>query len=429
MPKGTGWLLVALVVALGAFGAWRFYDAQVRAPRTSAEAESKRISAAEGTRNSGSPTGGAQGFSPQQFGSWGSKPPEQQFEANELIVSDPPQAFTASIAGLGYTVVESTRLNNLGISMYRLRIPAGTTVEEARRSLAASYPGIVLDANHHYQPQGGPGEFSAKLPRALAGWSAAKAGCGAGIRLGMIDAAVDVNHPALKGQDVEFRSFNRGGTRTGTPDHGTAVAAIMVGRPEWGGLLPGATLKAGNMFETNEVGREVGSAVGLVKSIDWLLGEKLHVINFSVAGSDNTVVRGVIDKVKAKNLIMVAAAGNWGTDQRPAYPAAYSEVIAVTAFGEKGVQYSHANFGTYIDFAAPGVDVYVAAPGGTGKIESGTSFASPFISVLSALEVARGRADDITALQKLFTQTLIDLGPQGKDKLFGWGFVAKQPAC
>jgi subtilisin family serine protease len=203
----------------------------------------------------------------------------------------------------------------------------------------------------------------------------------------------------------------------------------MVGKPEWGGLLPGAVLRAGNMFETNEVGRDVGSAVGLMKSMDWLLGENLQAINFSVAGADNKIVRDIIEKAKAKNVAMIAAGGNWGTDQRPAYPAAYDEVMAVTAFGDKGVLYSHANFGAYIDFAAPGVDVFTATPGGGGKLQSGTSFASPFVTVLTALEVARGRAPDPKSIIPLLSQTVIDLGAKGRDDQFGWGYVAKQPAC
>ena len=93
----------------------------------------------------------------------------------------------------------------------------------------------------------------------------------------MIDNGVEVNHPALKGQKVEFRSFHKKGRRPGPNDHGTAVAAIMVGKPEWGGLLPGAELKAANMFEMNEVGRVVGSSVALLRAVNWLATMKVKV--------------------------------------------------------------------------------------------------------------------------------------------------------
>ena len=438
LPKGAGLMVVALVVALAAWGGWKWHATE-QAKKELAEkraAEVRRLSV-QGEPRSVAVGGGGGGapaatFTPQQFGAWGAIPPEQQYEAGEVIVADPPPAFATSIGSLGFAVLETFRLNNIGTSVYRLRIPVGMSVDEARRRLAVQYPGISLDANHHYQAQqlqGRPADFPAKLPRALAGWNPGTPGCGAGVRLGMVDAAVDVNHPALRGQDIQFRSFHKEGSRAGSADHGTAVAAIMVGKPEWGGLLPGATLRAGNMFETNEVGKDVGSAVGLLKSVDWLLAEKVQAINFSVAGSDNKIVRGIIEKIAAKNLVIVAAAGNWGTDQRPAFPAAYNEVMAVTAFGDRGTLYAHANFGPYIDFAAPGVDVFTAVPGGGGKLQSGTSFASPFLAVLAALEVARGQPGNKASMQSLLSKTIIDLGPAGRDPQFGWGYVAKQPAC
>jgi subtilisin family serine protease len=429
MPKGVGWLVGILIVVCAAAGGWYAYDSAQKKKALEA-ADAKRIELQGQQRPSSAPAPlSNQTFAPQQFGTWGSKPPEMQFVPGEIIVSNAPQTFADAVGGLGYAVLETIRLNNLNMTVYRLRVPNGVTVEQARQNLAARFPGVTFDANHEFQPQAGPSDFAAKLPRALAGWSGGSVTCGNGIRLGMIDAAVDVNHPALKGQNIEFRSFHPQGSGPGPADHGTAVAAIMVGRPEWGGLLPGATLKAGNMFQTNEVGAQIGSAVGLMKSIDWLLGENLQAINFSVAGADNKIVREVIDKAKSKKIAMVAAAGNWGTDQRPAYPAAYDEVMAITAFGDKGVLYSHANYGPYIDFAAPGVDVFVAAPGGVGKLESGTSFASPFVTVLAALEVARGRSGDPNTIIGVLNQTVVDLGPKGRDPQFGWGYVAKQPAC
>ncbi len=171
-----------------------------------------------------------------------------------------------------------------------------------------------------------------------------------------------------------------------------------------------------------------------MKSINWLVGENLHAINVSVAGTDNKVMRIIVRKSLANMVILVAAAGNWATDKRPAFPAAYDDVLAVTAFGERGVLYSHANFGPYIDFAAPGVNIYTATPDGGGKLQSGTSFASPYLTVLIALEVARANAKKsaFTAagnLRSYLSKTTVDMGPKGKDQKFGWGYVKMQPAC
>ncbi|MDP6574248.1 MAG: S8 family serine peptidase [Rhodospirillales bacterium] len=353
--------------------------------------------------------------------------PENEYEEGEILVANPPQGFENSIGSLGFRITERTRLPELDFSVYRLKLPRGTTVKQARRLLAAEYPGISVDANHYFQAQARP-EFPKSLPRPLIGWGKAKKACGAGIRLGMIDGAVDVSHPALKGQKIKFKSFHKSGRGPGPKDHGTAVAAIMIGKPEWGGLVPGATLLAGNMFEKKETGKVVGSSIGLIKSIAWMVKSKVHAVNMSVAGADNKIVRAALDKGKEKGLIFVAAAGNWGKKgNKPAYPAAYKRVFAVTALNKKKLVYSHANQGKYIDFAAPGVKIWTAVPGG-GRFQSGTSMASPFISVMIAQLRAKG-GKSAGALRKKLKGAAVDLGKKGKDKIFGYGLVIQEPKC
>ncbi len=100
----------------------------------------------------------------------------------------------------------------------------------------------------------------------------------------------------------------------------------------------------------------------------------------------------------------------------------------MTAIADDKTVYKNANTGDYIDFAAPGVEIYTAVPGG-GRIQHGTSFASPFVAVLIALDVAQGKAPDAQAIRQAFQATSIDLGPKGKDQTFGYGFVNRAPAC
>ncbi len=156
--------------------------------------------------------------------------------------------------------------------------------------------------------------------------------------------------------------------------------------------------------------------------------EKITVVNLSIAGTDNKVVRVAFGKARKKGLVMVAAAGNWGSGSKPAYPAAYKQVVAVTAFNDRKLIYSRANTGKYIDFAAPGVRVWTAIPGG-GRFQSGTSFASPYIAVLMALEVAKGGRKNMDSLRGILRKNIIDMGVPGKDQIFGWGFVHKAAKC
>ena len=431
MPKGIAYLIGALVVLVAGLGGYLWYESTKKVASTApakAEVRSMRVDQGGGGSAGSAGTGSGSGAG-QNVASvpWSKRPPEDRFEQGEVLVVDPPKDFINGAKRLGFKVIETARLSGLDIDVYRMKVPGGTSVVEARRMLAAEFPGLTVDANHHFETQALK-DYVKQLARAQIGWRKAGATCGAGVRIGMIDAPVDVTHPALKGQDVEFKSFHRKNRRPGKADHGTAVAAMLVGKPDWGGLLPGASLKAVNMFEVNETGRTVGNAMALLKGMNWLAKQNVHVINLSVAGTNNKAVRKAFQIATKKKLIMVAAAGNWGTETKPAYPAAYKDVVAVTAFGKKRAIYTKANRGSYIDFAAPGVKIYTAVPGG-GRLQTGTSFASPYLAALVGFLVKSGSKKDANKLRKLLSGRVQDLGDPGKDKVYGYGFVKLQPKC
>jgi subtilisin family serine protease len=193
--------------------------------------------------------------------------------------------------------------------------------------------------------------------------------------------------------------------------------------------LPGATLKAANMFERNAAGSNAGHAMALLRGLDWLLRERVSVINMSIAGGNNAAVEKGIAAAHDKGVAVVAAAGNWGRADKPAYPAAIEQVFAVTAIDSYDGIYELANKGNYIDFAAPGVNVLTAAPGGGSRRQSGTSFAAPFLTAILALEIANGRGGNVAALQGGLARLSRDLGPSGRDPTYGAGFVQARPQC
>lgn len=424
------WVVAGLCIVLaGVAGMWIYVSTLDSEKETTGIARSGMGTAvsAEGKAGGGSSavkatvtlgnTGGFGGFSP-----------DDDYEKGEIIVVNPPKRFSDTVRQLGFSITERVQLSELSLDLYRLRTPAGMRVPDARKLLRGRFPGLAVDANHNFQVQGVE-DYLKNLPRALIGWRKATPGCGGGIRIGMIDAPVDVRHPALSGQRIEYRSFHKKERRPGPADHGTAIAGMLVGKPKWGGLLPGAELFAANMFEVNDTGRVVGSGMGLLKAINWLSQKRVQVINLSVAGADNKVVKTAFQRARKKGMIIVAAAGNWGKKgNKPAFPAAYKDVLAVTAFGVGKSIYSKANTGDYIDFAAPGVKIYTAVPGG-GRIQSGTSFATPFVSVLLALQIEQGSAKKPATLRKFMRGHSIDLGASGRDDVFGWGFVNLQPRC
>ena len=356
--------------------------------------------------------------------------PAARFEPGEILIVNAGSDLQRQLSDLGYQVIETARLRTLSMQLLRLRVPKGTSVIDAIATVRRLAPNALVDANHLFEAAGAQAASQDSWVRAVIGWPSVAGDCGAGLRIGMIDSAVDISHPALAGQRIDYRNYLDPSRRIPQADHGTAVAAILIGRPSaegWGGILPGATLKAANMFEVSDSGRLQGNVMALLRALDWLAAEQVHVVNMSMAGADNKALRYALAKAKEKGLVLVAAAGNWGSAERPAFPAAYEEVIAVTAFGRNGRAYAQANRGSYIDFAAPGVELWTAAPEG-GRYQSGTSFAAPYVSAHVAIEAARGVSNS-ASLRATLSRRATDLGAPGRDEVFGWGFVQTPPTC
>ena len=269
------------------------------------------------------------------------------------------------------------------------------------------------------------------------GWPDSCPSCGRGMRLGMIDGPVDCQSPALAGQWIERRFFfNRKDTAKMNTGHGTAIAALMIGRgATYTGLLPGAHLHAAAAFTGTSADTARGTALSVVRALDWLVSRRVMVINASFTGPDNLLVRQAMQKTARKNILVVAAAGNHGPDGPPLFPAAYDEVIAVTAVDRFQHPYSRANRGDYIDLAAPGVRVPVPCAGGDNEIcyRSGTSFAAPYCTAV-AVALAKGGGTDrgtggIRGVRNLLEKTALDLGAPGRDPIFGAGLVRCGRLC
>jgi subtilisin family serine protease len=122
-------------------------------------------------------------------------------------------------------------------------------------------------------------------------------------------------------------------------------------------------------------------------------------------------------------VILVAAAGNAGAKSAPLYPAADSNVIAVTATDAHDNLFTSANRGRHIAVAAPGVDILGPAPGGGYQMLTGTSVAAAHVSGVAALLLALNPALTPDAVRKLLLSTATDLGPKGRDDQFGAGLA------
>lgn len=309
-------------------------------------------------------------------------------------------------------------LSSLGLSLGRFNVPSNVALDALRAELRQTYPGLSVDFNHGYelsQSQASGPETPIDLselyrPPASGRWPAA---------IGMLDGPVTADHPVFADARLEQKAF---AAKPSDRDraHGTAVASLLVGRaPDWEGMAPDVELHVASVFSEQPQYGSIATTQSLITALDWLASQPVAIINISLAGPPNQTLETVLQRVRARGIVPVAAAGNAGPLAEPHYPAAYPTVVAVTAIDRERSLYRYAGRGDHLDFAAFGVNV-IAASGDRGfEAVTGTSFAAPVVTALLARYlIATGTPE--AALEALAADTL-DLGEPGKDLQFGQG--------
>ena len=347
-------------------------------------------------------------------------------EVGEVLVAtsdmETAETLRRTLAERGIEVRGRRTMKQLGLTLTRFLLPPEADLAGEIDSLRNEFPDLAIDANHRYRLKRGE---SARLAREWIAAGPADPECGRNVRIGMVDSLADADHPALRGQSLVQESFLAAGEKPATTEHGTALAALLIGRADAGdfaGIVPAAHLYLAAGFRARD--EDDTTAARVIEALDWLMAKDVQVINLSFAGPPNGTLELALERVLDDGRLLVAAAGNAGPRAPPAYPAAYPGVLAVTAVDARGRIYRKANRGDYIDLAAPGVDIRLAAPGGGGARRSGTSFAAPFVTGLLARILADGR-QAVDAREMLLTSAR-DLGAPGSDPLYGRGLIQAQ---
>jgi subtilisin family serine protease len=342
----------------------------------------------------------------------------ERIRRSEILALDINAGELSLARELGFRVVDTQPLRALGTSLVRLQAPDDLNLADAIDRLSRAAPAAPFDYNHIFvMPEG-------EAPEKLGSTALAPIGVrlsGRGVKVGVIDTVVDKAHPALKGQTITTKDFAASGKRDTA--HATAVASILVGEDTgegYAGLLPGATLYAANIFTLDSAGKTATDAATMILALDWLAGQDVGVINMSIAGPSSDLLEEVVERLRQRGQIVVAAVGNDGPAAPPLYPAAFETVIGVTAVDLDGKVYRRAGRGQHVDFSAPGVRVKAAVAGGSYGAVTGTSFATPVVAgMMARLHPVRDAKveDALKALRK----RVRDLGSSGRDEVYGEG--------
>jgi uncharacterized phosphosugar-binding protein len=359
--------------------------------------------------------------------------PKPRQASNFILASGlSPEALTR-LTAQGFHIETQTQ-GSIAPQIVRLRVPQGTSLTQARQRVGRLDARASTDFDHfYYLDEGAIACVRADCQAAsLVNWSSSHvAQCGPTPLIGLIDTGINPEHEALKDQAIEVVPRATSHPDASLRDHGTAVAALLVGRPDsqTPGLLPHAKIVAVDVFYRDGGTADRTDVTSLVNAIEALAKRGVRVMNMSLSGPANALLQQAIEAAQAKGIVIVAAAGNNGAGGEPSYPAAYPGVVAVTAVDQKLNVYRRATQGRYVDLSAPGVNVWTASAQGSGAVRTGTSYAVPFVSAAAGLLLASNPELDTKAVQSRLEEHTRDLGKPGWDPTFGFGLIQMAGLC
>ncbi len=210
--------------------------------------------------------------------------------------------------------------------------------------------------------------------------------------IAILDTGIDRDHEDLKNKVDQWVNF----TSSSDDDlygHGTHVAGIAASETNNGIGVAGSGYNSHLLSVKVLDDNGSGYYSWVIQGIRWAADNNAKVINLSLgASSRSKALEAAINYASEKGLVLSCAAGNSG-NKSPTYPAYYKNCIAVAATDENDRKTSFSSFGSWVDVAAPGLNIFSTFPNHPYKINkslgygyaSGTSMATPHVAGLAGL--------------------------------------------
>lgn len=351
--------------------------------------------------------------------------PRVEFVERELsVILNRAEAAEGIAAAIGLLLVQVVPLESGMGALATYRVPSSLNPQEALTRLQA-HPDV--------QAVGRVGLFEAEAggrlrdlqyaPQAIHLPPARRWASGRGVTVAVVDTGADLGHPEFAGRVEQAGDF---APPASAPEvHGTAVIGVLSASRALMGVAPEARfLLIRACWAVRPGGLEARCRTeALVRAFDHAMRLGAHVINASIGGPPDPILRWVVQRTIERGILVVAAAA-WGPGNTPADPGGIPGVLAVSSIDVRSQPDPHAPSGPFLSLVAPGVDILTTMPGGRYIFVSGTSFAAAHVTGSAALfqEVA-GRPVG-WEVRRALERTAVDLGPSGYDPQFGYGRVS-----
>jgi subtilisin family serine protease len=293
-----------------------------------------------------------------------------------------------------------------------LKLPTGSDVTETVKQMANDSRLRYAEPNFFAQPVEGGARHRAwgvsdvaptsedYAAQALGLVSAHAISQGEGITVAVVDTGAQLDHPALvdnfegvKRYDFVDNDTNPSDRPVGNDEDCDGEKDEMVGHGTHVAGIVDITAPAAKIMPLRVLDTEgYGDVFSIAKAIYFAEHNRADVINLSLGSpSRSKLLQEVIKDATASGVLVAAAAGN-SNSSLAHYPAAGNGVaasadglVAVTSVNMYDQKSDFANYGMWVDIAAPGEGIRSTFPVSEYAYWSGTSMATPFVSGQAAL--------------------------------------------
>jgi len=274
------------------------------------------------------------------------------------------------------------------------------------------------------------GQYSLDRMRVRDAW---KRSTGGSNLVAVLDTGVQAGHRDLRDRVVRGYDFvNNDSSATDDNGHGTWVAGIIAANANDGYGIAGISWKDRILPVKIMSASGTGSTADLAAGITYAANRGADVINMSVGGFPySQVIQDAVNNAWSKGAVLVGAAGN-NNRRETFYPASYEHVVSVSATQVEDEFSNWSSYGPKVDVSAPGSSVVTTnctaaacmhEDWGSHTYISGTSFATPNVSGVVALLMARYPAKTPAQIVSRLLGTVDDLGYKGREDRYGLGRV------
>ncbi|WP_370527042.1 S8 family peptidase [Thermoactinomyces sp. CICC 23799] len=320
-----------------------------------------------------------------------------QKQPQEIIVKFKQNATASAVSTLHAKAKATITSTNKQLGYQVVKVNEGQNLEDVLKQYQSNPNVEYVEPNHEVHAFFTPNDpryseqYAPQLVGAEEAWDVTQGS--SNVTVAIVDTGVDYTHPDLQGKVVKGKDFvDNDDDPMDENMHGTHCAGIAAALTNNGvgiaGMAPKVKILAERVLDANGSGTLDSVAQGITHAAD----QGADVISLSLGSPQGaSTLEDAVNYAASKGAVVVAAAGNESTSA-PSYPAYYEKAIAVAATDSNDRIASFSNYGSWVDVAAPGVNILSTVPGGGYQTASGTSMATPLVAGQAALLASQGKS-------------------------------------